>query len=87
MWCAWGRGRLSITRTRATDGLAMVHENSTYDIPLRTLCSKDTPNLFVGGRLTMVTAMQAVHCVSWEPLSGQDMRPGGSGGLCAITRK
>jgi hypothetical protein len=30
----------------------MVHENSTYDIPLRTLCSKDTPNLFVGGRLT-----------------------------------
>jgi hypothetical protein len=22
----------------------------------------------------MVTAMQAVHCVSWEPLSGQDMR-------------
>jgi len=30
----------------------MVHENSTYDIPLRTLCSKDTLNLFVGGRLT-----------------------------------
>jgi hypothetical protein len=30
----------------------MVHENSTYDIPLRTLCSEDTPNLFVGGRLT-----------------------------------
>jgi succinate dehydrogenase/fumarate reductase flavoprotein subunit len=30
----------------------MVHENGTYDIPLRTLCSKDTPNLFVGGRLT-----------------------------------
>ena len=30
----------------------MVHENSTYDIPLRTLCSKNTPNLFVGGRLT-----------------------------------
>jgi FAD dependent oxidoreductase len=30
----------------------MVHENSTYDIPLRTLCSKDTPDLFVGGRLT-----------------------------------
>ena len=30
----------------------MVHEDSTYDIPLRTLCSKDTPNLFVGGRLT-----------------------------------
>jgi hypothetical protein len=30
----------------------MVHENRTYDIPLRTLCSKDTPNLFVGGRLT-----------------------------------
>src|ERR1700680_271672 len=22
----------------------------------------------------MVTAMQAVYCVSWEPLSGQDMR-------------
>src|SRR5258708_37402830 len=22
----------------------------------------------------MVTVMQAVHCVSWEPLSGQDMR-------------
>src|SRR5229473_5634822 len=22
----------------------------------------------------MVIAMQAVHCVSWEPLSGQDMR-------------
>ncbi|MDB4933904.1 MAG: FAD-dependent oxidoreductase [Labilithrix sp.] len=30
----------------------MVHENDAYDIPLRTLCSRDTPNLFVGGRLT-----------------------------------
>jgi hypothetical protein len=30
----------------------MVHENSVYDIPLRTLSSTDTPNLFVGGRLT-----------------------------------
>src|ERR1700680_1249527 len=30
----------------------MVDENTSYDIPLRTLCSTDTPNLFVGGRLT-----------------------------------
>jgi hypothetical protein len=29
-----------------------VHEDGTYDIPLRTLCSRDTHNLFVGGRLT-----------------------------------
>jgi len=52
----------------------MVHENSTYDIPLRTLCSKDTPNLFVGGRLTDGDSYAGGSLRVMEPLSGQDMR-------------
>src|SRR6266404_4192432 len=52
-WMHAIRSRHRISRTeRASTMWRMVHENSTYDIPLRTLCSKDTPNLFVGGRLT-----------------------------------
>src|SRR3984893_9402361 len=53
MWCAWGRGRLSITPNqgnRRSGGWST--RIVPMDIPLRTLCSKDTPNLFVGGRLT-----------------------------------
>jgi len=53
MWFAWSRGRIEYhTEPGQPTIWRMVHENSTYDIPLRTLCSKDTPNLFVGGRLT-----------------------------------
>jgi FAD dependent oxidoreductase len=50
-----------------------VHENNTYDIPLRTLCSKDTPNLFVGGRLTDGDSYGGGSVRVMESLSGQDM--------------
>jgi hypothetical protein len=36
----------------APDSTRSPPSHITYDIPLRTLCSKDAPNLFVGGRLT-----------------------------------
>ena len=53
----------------------MVHENSTYDIPLRTLCSKDTPNLFVGGRLTDGDSYAGGSLRVMGTSFGQDMGP------------
>jgi len=52
MWCAWGRGRLSITPNQGNRRLADGRENSTYDIPLGPLCQQRHTQPVVGDRMT-----------------------------------
>jgi len=89
MWCAWGVANLRYHTDqgkRRSGGWSM--RIVPYDIPLRTLCSKDTPNLFVGGRLTDGDSYAGGSLrVTGNLFRDRTCGWRGGGGLCAITRK
>jgi len=85
MWCAWGRADEYHTEPGQPTVWRMIHENSTYNSLEDAVQQRHTQPV-CGSRLTDVTAMQAVHCVSWN-LFRTGMRLAWRRRLCAITRK